>query len=419
MEKNISKFKVLEPRLDWISIVGDIPNILYELPDVSGLIEKQFSEWGFVRMKKREKLAFRSDLFGTEISLGKKRNSGDRFIKIEVQGKGCSDSVENTEAKVKEMIKKVWAFLGVATPPHATRIDLAVDVMGAKCGDIFPDLADSKVKLISSSKEKKPSLSLAKFYKDTTNLSDQTGFTIGNSRFEICVYDRILALNDKYIHQENGRAYYDYYIKLYGNHKKVLRIETRLSKELCDFFNISFFSEKKNLRDILPLCLAHFNHTHHFKNVDTGENIETIDTLYFSENYKSIKTLKSELQMDIDLKKLFFNLGSKNYELRIGQLAHSLVRSSKTSREDLKEVFKLLLQALKFSNSALEKEVLDFKKTCEFMKFQEGKQKERELEFLKVVNELFKQRVHLNSLGDGDGFIFSEFEEIMRKMGFI
>lgn len=418
MEKDISKFKVLEPRLDWISIVGDIPNILYEQADVSGYIEKQFLEWGFFRMKKREKLAFRSDLLGTEISLGKKRNSGDRFIKIEVQGKGCSDSVENTEVKIKEMVKKVWAFLGVATPPHATRIDIAVDIMGAKCGDIFPDLADNKFKLISSTKEKKPSLSLAKFYKDRENLSNQTGFTIGNSRFEICVYDRILALNDKYIHQENGRAYYDYYSRLYGGHKKVLRIETRLSKELCDFFNISFFSEKKSLRDILPLCLAHFNHTHNFKNVENGKSIETIDRLYFSEKYQSIKTLKSELEMDIDLKKLFFNPGSKNHELRIGQLAHSLVRAGKTSREDLREVFKRLLQALKYSNSTLEKEILDFKKTCDFMKFQEGKQNEREQEFLNVVNELFKQRVHLNSLGDGEGIIFSEFEEIMRTMGF-
>lgn len=419
MEKDISKFTALEPRLDWISIVGDIPNILYEQADVSGHIEKQFSEWGFVRMKKREKLAFRSDLFGTEISLGKKRNSGDRFVKIEVQGKGCSDSVENTEAKIKEMIKKVWAFLGVATPPHATRIDIAVDIMGAKCSDIFPDLADNKTKLVSATKETKPSLSLAKFYKDTNNLSEQTGFTIGNSRFAICVYDRILALNDKYIHQENGKAYCDYYSRLYGSHKKVLRIETRLSKELCDFFNISFFSEQKSLRDILPLCLAHFNHTHHFKNVETGKNIETIDSLYFSENYKSIKTLRSELEMDVKLEKLFFNPGSKNHELRIGQLARSLVRSGKTSKEDLKEVFKLLLQALKFSSSALEKEILDFKKTCEFMKFQEGKQKEREMEFLKVVNDLFKQRVHLSSLGDGEGFIFSEFEEIMRKMGIV
>lgn len=418
MEKYLSKFTVLEPRLDWISIVGDIPNIMYEEAEVSGYIEKQFLEWGFVKMKKRERLAFRSDLFGTEISLGKKRNTGDRFIKIEVQGKGCSDSVENTEVKIKEMIKKVWEFLGVATPPHATRIDLAVDIMGARCSDIFPDLSDKNIKLVSESKhERKPTLSLAKFYKNTTDLTEQTGFTIGNSRFEICVYDRILALNDKYIHQENGRAYYDYYSKLYKSHKKVLRIETRLTKELCDFFNIAFFSEKKTLREILPLCLAHFNHNHNFKNVQTGENIEAIDRLYFSENYKSIKTLKSELQMEIDLEKLFFNLGSKNYEVRISQLARSLVRSGKTKREDLKEVFDLLLQEMKFSSATLEKEILDFKKTCKFLNFQEDKQAQREQEFLKAVNDLFKQRVSLNSMSDG--FIFSEFEEKMRKLGII
>lgn len=338
---NIDKYTVLEPRLDWISIVGDIPDIAYEDDDVFHKIENQFCDWGFARIKKRDRLVFRCDLMGIEISLGKKRNSGDRFVKIEIQGKGCADSIKNTEAKIKEIIKKVWDFLGVETPPHATRIDLAVDILGAKLKDIFPDISNKRYELISNSvKSKRPTLNLSKYHRNPYDLSEQTGFTVGNSRFEICCYDRILAIKDKYLNQENGAAYCEYYLKLYSGYERVLRIETRASKELCEFFNIAFFANKNSLREIIPQALAHFNHHHSFKDVVKDKPLEHLDRLYFSDKFKTIKTLKNELELDFNIEKLFFNLGSKNYEVRISQLARSLVRTGRTTKNDIMAVMK-------------------------------------------------------------------------------
>ena len=69
---NIDKFIILEPRLDWISVIGDIPDIAYEDEDVSHQIENQFYDWGFIRLSKRDQMTFRSDILGMEISLGRK-----------------------------------------------------------------------------------------------------------------------------------------------------------------------------------------------------------------------------------------------------------------------------------------------------------------------------------------------------------
>lgn len=414
---NLDQFSILEPRLDWISIIGEIPHIFYDDPDVKTEIETKFYDWGLAKLPKRDRLTFRSNIMGMEISLGKKRNSGNRYVKIEIQGKGCADSIEHTESKIKEVVEKVWSYLGVTTPPHATRIDIAVDVLGAKVTDIFPDLSKKRYALVSNSaKSKRPTLVLSKHYSNTTDLSDQTGFTIKNSRFVVCVYDRILALNDKYEHQENGAAYCAYYNELYKGYDRVLRIETRASKELCDFFNMAFFTNKKTLREILPEALAHFNHHHSFKDVVNNKPLEHLDRLYFSNQYKSIKTLKSELGLDLKIEKLFYNFGSSHYEIRIKQLARSLVRSGKTSKEDLQAVVHLLLLSINDSASDLEGEIEAFKKTCAFLNFHPEEQEKQKEEFLNAVRELRILRANNQALLKGDEF-FTEIEKQIKELG--
>lgn len=107
---DIDRFTILEPRGDWFSIVGDIPEIDYEDADSCHHIQNQFYDWGFMKIPKRDRLTFRSDLFGIEISFAKKRGTGNRYVKIEIQGKGCADSVENIEKKVREIKKKFGTF---------------------------------------------------------------------------------------------------------------------------------------------------------------------------------------------------------------------------------------------------------------------------------------------------------------------
>lgn len=402
---NIDKFTILEPRLDWISIVGDIPEIYYEEETQREVIKNKFHDWGFDEITKRHSLTFRNDFWGVEISFYKRRNTGDKQLKIEVQGKGCCNSTNATEEKIRSITQKVWSFLGVPTPPRATRLDFAVDILEAKLTDIFPDIASKKYKLITNSK-KKSDLTLSKYYKNPEDLSEETGFTLNNSRLDICVYDRIFALNDKYKLQQNGIHYVKYYEELYGASPRVLRIETRVKKRLCDYFNIAFFAGKMPLKEALPQSLAHFNSHHRFFNTETNQPLEHLDRLYFRSEFKTIKTLQSNLNPNLKLKEIFFKHSEHNLEVRIIQLARAIIKNEKTSPGDFRLIMEGLKQAINKESFNLKVEMEQFLKSCAFFSLDPTEQNKLKLEFFKLVEELKKnQNKPIISTDEVDDFL--------------
>lgn len=112
---NLENYSIFEPRLDWLSVLGDLPHIDRD-KELETLI-KFFNSIGFERMTKRDRPTFRSNIEGMEISFGRKRKTGESFVKIEFQGQFFSDSMERCEFKINNFINLVWNTFGVITPP--------------------------------------------------------------------------------------------------------------------------------------------------------------------------------------------------------------------------------------------------------------------------------------------------------------
>lgn len=303
-EVTLSKYEIFKPRLDWLSVIGDIPHIDRDR-DFNAII-KFFSFIGFHKMEKRDRPTFRSNIYGIEVSFGRKRRSGNNFLKIEFQGKFFADSMENSEHKINMFVDLLWKTYGVITPPKVTRIDLSTDIKDISHKDLFPYFADGKYSIITNSKTK-PKFNHSKHYNNEDDPTEETGISVNNSRFEFALYERIIKL-DKYARTPHNKMWYvNYYRNLYGDSARVLRIETRLKKELSSYFNIAFFSNKMPLQEAVIKSMAHFNYHHRIYDNEKECFLERIDKLFYREEYQSIKALKLENNIEDDLRVLHFS----------------------------------------------------------------------------------------------------------------
>lgn len=391
--KNLS---IYEPRLDWISVVGDIPHIDREAEEQMILLF--MSSIGFHKMEKRDRLTYRSNIFGIEIAFGRKRNTGVRFLKIEFQGQFFADSLENCDVKIKSFVALIWQTFGVQSPPKITRIDIATDILNISHKDLFPDFSDKKYQIITNSKQS-PKFSHSKHYSDQNNPSEETGISVFNSRFEFALYERLLKL-DQYSKIPHKRGYVDYYRGLYQGASKVLRIEIRLKKELCEYFNIAYFLELKPLPEIIKKTLAFFNHHHRIKDIEENEFLSSIDKLFFRDEYESIKTLKISNNIGLDLDKLHFSNPYADINPALTFIARTQIACGRTSNADLTEILLSLKKKIHKEVENVEDKFIQQKRTQELFYFDKEQQEafaEKFHEFsikLKSIKEENPENIH-------------------------
>lgn len=383
----LKSFEIFEPRLDWLSVLGDTPHIDRE-DDLEALV-KFFDSIGFHKMKKRDRPTFRSNIYGIEVSFGRKRKTGNNFIKIEFQGQFFADSMERSELKIKNFIDLIWKNFGVLTAPKVTRIDLSTDIKNISHKDLFPDFANERYCFVTNSKNK-PKIKHSKHYDNDDKPSEETGISVSNSRFEFAIYERLLKL-DKYAKVEHKAWYVDYYRKLYDEAHRVLRIEVRVKKELCEFFNIAFFVDKMPLALVVKKSLAHFNHHHRIYDSEKECFLEHIDKLFYREEYQSIKSLKLQNNIEDNLERLHFSNPSSNLSPALTHIARVLIANGETGINSLANLMMDVQFKINKEVDNVRKNMIDQKRTEEIFKFDKVEQLKRSENF-----KNFSQ--HLNSL---------------------
>lgn len=381
----MKKKKILncfDPRLDWLSVIGDTPHIERERDEFK--ITETMNKWGFIKLNDKTRLTYRSETWGIEVSFMLKRRTSTSFIKIEFQGQYFATKPEICNSNIMTFIDKCWAEFGVLTPPKATRIDMAIDVIDSTVREILPDISNPKFALMTNTKkEHKPKLT--KFYSDESNIHSETGMSIFNSRYQIVVYNRTEKLT-QYAKKENKQSYCKYYNDLYSGLKTVHRIELRLHKELCDYFNIQLFSCSQKINDILPECLAFFHHHHKFITTANEKPIAHLENLFSKKKYKSIKQVLSE--KSIEMKSTYTNAKYYNINPSIKYIAKFLISNGKTNIQDRKEIMLMLKLAIDEQIWVYLDELKNEKKTFELFKFNFPNQMDLAEEFLRRSAEL-------------------------------
>ncbi len=388
---NLSKLNILEPRLDWLSVLGDIDHLDRDrsLP----VLVEYFKSLGFHQMAKRDRPTFRSNIYGIEVSFGRKRKTGIIFIKIEFQGQFFADSTERSEEKINLFVDKLWKQFGVSTPPKVTRIDLATDIFDISHKKIFPDFAKERYQMITNSKNA-PKIKHAKYHANSDCPSEETGISVYNSRFEFALYERIIKLDD-YAKVPHKAWYVNYYRKEYEGALKVLRIETRLKKELCEYFNVAFFVDKKPLKETIKKSYAHFNHHHRFFDTKTNSFVEHIDRLYYREEYESIKTLKQKKNKEDDLQTLHFTKKTRDINPSTTQIARTLIANGHTSASDIIEVAKNIQDKIIKEADFVHQRMNEHKKTMDLFSFDPDEQRKQSIKFYELSMQLGKiQKEH-------------------------
>ena len=370
-EVTLSNYEIFKPRLDWLSVIGDIPHIDRD-KDLNAII-KFFSSIGFHKMEKRDRPTFRSNIYGIEVSFGRKRNTGNSFLKIEFQGQFFADSMENSEHKINMFVDLLWKTYGIITPPKVTRIDLSTDIKEVSHLDLFPDFSDGKYAIITNSKSQ-PKFNHSKHYNNEDDPTEETGISVNNSRFEFALYERIIKL-DKYARTPHKMWYVNYYRSLYEDAKRVLRIEIRLKKELCKYFNIAFFSNKMPLQECVIKSLAHFNHHHRIYDTERECFLEHIDKLFYREEYQSIKSLKLANNIEDDLDQLHFSNPYQDINPALTHVARVLIANGETSNRAITEVVKNIKFKINKEVDNVRSKFIEQKKTHQIFNFDEEKQK--------------------------------------------
>lgn len=367
---NFKKLKIFDPRMDWLSVIGDIPHINRETNEELTAITEIMKKIGFEPMAKRDRPVFRSNIYGIEISFGKKRKTGSPFVKIEFQGQFFADTMENCDHKIKTFVQFIWQAFGVQTAPKISRIDIATDILNVGHKDLFPDFADKRYSIVTNTKQ--PMYNHSKHYLKEDDPHEETGISVNNSRFEFALYERLLKL-DHYELTPHKRWYVDYYRKLYGDAGKVLRIEVRLKKELCEYFNIAYFVDDQPMIDLLKKSLAHFNHHHRIKDNLKDEFLKSFDKLFFREEYESIKTLKLSHNIETDLARLHFSNPYTSVSGALTFIARHLIANRTTTNQDIVELFKIVKKKIVTEADSVENDLINQRKTHNIFKFDQEK----------------------------------------------
>ena len=383
---NLNNLEIYEPRLDWLSVIGDIPHLDRDNPETLNAMKTFFEQIGFHKMSKRDRPTFRTNIYGMEVSFGKRKRSTTGFIKVEFQGQFFADSMPNCEAKIKMFLDKFWKAFGVMTPPKVTRIDISTDIKDVSHKDIFPDFADGRYCVVTNNQHK-PKFYHSKHYSNEDDPTEETGISVNNSRFEFALYERVIKL-ENYAKTPHKMWYVNYYRDLYGDCARVLRIETRLKKELCSYFNIAFFLDKRPLVEVLIKSLAHFNHHHRIYDTEKECFLEDIDRLFYRKDYESIKTLKLTNNLETDLEILHFNNPYSNTNPSEKHIARVLIANDRTSNQDIVDVMKRIKTKIYKEVEDIKVRLDEQKKTHKLFQFDEKQQEIYAQKFIEFSHKL-------------------------------
>lgn len=136
--KPLKDFTVFFKGIDWLTVIGEIPHIDYLDNEIDiTTIDSVMDELGvpFHSLAKR-RVYFNPDA-GVEVAFSKKRGKGSKMVSISLKGHACLESMESMEKKIKNIVNFIWQKLGVMSIPKVTRLDIAVDIIGAKVFDVI------------------------------------------------------------------------------------------------------------------------------------------------------------------------------------------------------------------------------------------------------------------------------------------
>lgn len=376
----LNEFTVFFKGLDFLTVIGDVPHIDYlECSSTIKNLDKIMEGLGVPFHSTAKRRVYFNPDTGIEVSFSKKRGKGTRHVSVSFKGHACLESMKSMDKKIRNVIDYLWKNLGVQSVPKVTRLDIAVDIIGAKVFEVLPDFENDAYKVESHNDT---GYTHDKFYKDKSNPSLLTGIRIKNSRCLITAYERNLTLNT----DQRSIHYIDYYKEIYGDAKNVLRVETRMFKELCKYFNVAFFTNKKELKLILQETLAFFikNHRFTFK----GEAMESIDELYCIDNYKSLKTLEKELDLNIPLSQIAFHQPNPNVHGKTKTLAKAMVANKTTSEVSIMYVIKDLKEMIEEVADDVEKQTQMYKNAQEVFGISEEQIRKNMDEWIELKEEI-------------------------------
>ncbi|MFG1523867.1 hypothetical protein ABMA67_02540 [Halobacteriovorax sp. RZ-3] len=386
-EINLTNLPIFEYRTDWLSVTGNVPHIDYDRD--KDIIFKIASKHGFSKMK--DKKAFRAHNLGVEFRINKKRGTGESFLKIELQGRFFACNPSTHKDKILNIINLFWNEFKVTTPPKVSRLDVAIDIANASHTDIFPSFDDNNYIIFNNNDTKNNKIKHSKHYHDVDDPTRETAVTIQNSRYLLTCYDRIELLKF-HENDESRNDYIEYYKKLYEGHDKVFRIELRLKKELCEYFNISFFADNRPLNESLKKSLAHFSHNRRIWDKNNFCYLNHIDELFHRSEYQSIKELISEVNSDINIEKLLFP-SSESINSSINHIAKVICKQQPNIKQALLELNRQLANAIEYQSGKILENLNQEEKTLKLF----GYTKEHQQRLQEEFNEYRKQLKWLES----------------------
>lgn len=367
--KSLKNFEVLEPRLDWLTVIGDIPHIHWKNDIATRFyLDYLFIEYlGIPLEKDGDRRVYYSRDLGIEIALSKKRGTGVPYISITFKGHACIYSNETLSKKIRDTIYTIWQKLAIEHIPKVTRLDIAIDILGASVTDVLPNFSNERYEFISSGK-----IDHMKYFRKPGKPSVQTGLTLNAANYSITCYERIITLKKP----KRTENYIAYYKDLYGNHPQVLRIESSIKRStLTDIFQHNFFlnpekidkktmelkesqmdetnsdtqtntEDQTELTPLLEKILFLFGIKHRVYDSKKDKYVLNWDRLFYQKVFKGeeLKTIKNSL--DYDPKKYKFEKSKRGYNLK----------GSKS------RFARALIQQNRDKGLELEYEIMDFKR---------------------------------------------------------
>lgn len=123
----------LKPKIDWLTVIGDIPHINYltdslQIGMVDDIIEGQL---GIPLFDIKTRRVYLCTNRGIEISFERLRGAGTPSIQIKLKGTFFLNTNNKSEEKIRTLIDFLWERFSIKAAPRVSRLDVAVDIFDA------------------------------------------------------------------------------------------------------------------------------------------------------------------------------------------------------------------------------------------------------------------------------------------------
>lgn len=355
----------LAPRLDWLTVIGDLPDDFFENESRKENALQLMKELLLTSSSPRHQNItdgvenkFLNNQIGVQINILRKPQKRTPYIKVLLKGHFFLGTTEEIDQNVKQIIRVVWENLHIITPPKCTIIDIAIDRLGKSVDKSLPPFRRNNYEMRMKGGASTPKLKIKQYSYKLHGETIKTGHSYSTSRFIINNYDRRETLNE----DQRSITYIQYYEELYEGYEHVSRVELRLKKESKIFNQIYFTKQGLDLASSLTFTLAHFYKNHRFyykdKPINQYEKLFKIKDYTPLKKLKEIYPLKEEIQSVIKLK----NARSKNAKAIPSRVAKELFQLDSLDNEMLIEYFIKILDGIKSESWSYLKELQNLKK---------------------------------------------------------